>query len=153
MNEIYANSRKESGASDRFPRNANTRFHFSAREYAANTWSYWPFDYTSRTPSTLTTTGTVAVATETVVRKNDDSRYVISPAANPATLTENTSMYYLTGPDNVFNIGTSWHAAVAVIPDTAGLGTTQIYFASGKATSDGGWQIVNEDNDESQARR
>lgn len=149
MDALFASSRKEQGASDRFPRDANTRFHFSAREYAANTWSYWPFDYTSRTPSTLTTTGTVAVTTEPVVRKQDDSRYVISPAANPATLTEDTSMYYLTGPNNVFNIGTSFHAAVAVIPDTVGLTTTQIYFASGKATAEGGWQLVNEDNDES----
>jgi hypothetical protein len=149
FDELYETSQAESGTGYKFPRDSTQRFHFHGNEYAANTWSYWPFNYTSRTADTLTTSGTVGSGTDNVVRKSGDSRYVISPAATPAVATADTSMYYVNAADNVFNRGTSWHAAVAVVPDTQGLSTTQIYFASGRASAEGGWQLVHEDNDES----
>lgn len=146
INALYSNSRKENGNNYRFPNTDATRFHLHSKHFDGTTWSYYPIGWTTDALPTLTTVGTVPSTTEALDYAVGDSRYAISPTGTPATLTADTSIYYLPLADNVFNRNTSWHACAVIIPTVAGLGATQIYMATGTADANGGWQIVNEDN-------
>jgi hypothetical protein len=149
INALYAASRKENGNNYRFPNTANTRFHLHSKFFDGTTWTYYPVAWSTSALPTLTTVGTVPSSTETFSYAVADGRYAISPTGWAATLTADTHMYYLPLADNVFNRNTSWHACAVVIPTTGGQTVTQIYMATGSADTDGGWQLVNEDNSDS----